>query len=536
MTDTSPAWDIVRAIAIDGIDALDVIDGREAAALAYDWRAWWSRGRQRIADGAWRSHGFLAGRGWGKTVANVGWLIERIVDRRIRRLNLIGPTDEEAYVVGFEDPFGGLEAWSPPWCKPTYSKNLITWPNGVECRIFGAYKPSRIRGGGLDAVWCTELQSWQPSTAIEAWDMAVIKTREGADGHGCKILWDATSERRNAIIGDRLREHEEDPVRYPVVRGDTRENSALPADYVRDLLLRYSVRDEQRRVMLDARGQPVLTQRGEEEIAAAYSLDTTGALWRARWIRHREPATIVRRVISIDPAFSAERGSDTVGICDAALDEYGQLVVMGDYSAKMRWESWGDLAIDLYLAGRCDCLVVERNKGGDAVAANVRARAAALGARRADVALEQGLAAPKPIRVVTLAKAERAPRHDPSVIYVREITSRDSKWNRAEPVASLYEAGLAYHVADERLRQLELTLCTWEPGPGVRSPGDMDALTQAAHELCDLAGAAKPRAIVSGVATVQRTAAAGVAARSSGASAVSRAAIGRVRGWTGSRV
>ena len=443
----------------------------ELAAIAYDYDGW-SRAKQRIDDGAWRSHGTLCGRGWGKTLGNVMWLVPRIMDGSIARMNLIGATDDHAYEVGIEDPYAGLLAWSPPWFRPRYQSGLLTWPNGAECRIYGASKPARIRGGGVDVVWWTDLSTWQPSTAVDAWDMAIIKTREAR----ARVLWDSTAEARNELLIDRVSESLADPERYRLVRGDTRENMWLSPDYVRDLLTRYAVHDESGGVVLDEHGRVRLTRRGREEIAAEFSLDASGALWMTDWIHHRAPAALRRVVVSIDPAFSADRGSDAVGVCVAALDEYDQFVVIDDRTARMRWEEWGDLAIALYFDRKASAIVVERNKGGDAVAANIRARV-----------LARTLRTREQIRVVVLDKDSRAPStHDPCTIYVREVSARDSKWNRAEPVAGLYEAGLAYHV--RTFRDLERAMTTWEPGPGVRSPNAIDAMTQAANELVDLDG------------------------------------------------
>ena len=443
----------------------------ELASLGYDYEGW-MRSKQRIVDGRWRSWGTLAGRGWGKTFGIVGWLIPRIMSGEIVRMNLIGATDDHAYEVGVEDPYSGLMAWSPPWFRPRYQGGLLTWPNGAECRIYGAYKPTRIRGGGVNVVWCTELTTWQASTAVDAWDMAVIKTREGDS----KILWDSTAEARNELLIDRVSESEADPERYVLVRGDTRENKWLSDDYVRDLITRYAVHNEDGSLARDAKGNVKLTRRGREEIAAEFSLDASGALWLSEWIAHRVPPGLRRVVVSIDPAFSADRGSDAVGVCVAALDEYDQFVVLDDRTARMRWEEWGDLAIALYHERNASVIVVERNKGGDAVAANIRARALARAQRTR-----------RNLRVVVLPRGSHSPTgHDPNTIYIREVSARDSKWNRAEPVAGLYEAGLAYHA--RAFRDLERQMTTWEPGPGVRSPNAIDAMTQAANELVDLEG------------------------------------------------
>jgi len=458
----------------------------ERAALTYDWCGFWARPDQEIPSGEWRSCGRLAGRGNGKTVANVGWIMREIVAGRCGAINLIGPTEDDAWAVGVEDPFGGLLAWTPPWFKPEVTKVKLVWPNGATCRVYGAHRPGKIRGGGLDIVWCTELQTWPASTAIAAWDNAVIKTREGQ----CRVLWDATSERANELIGDRVRESIAYPHKYILVRGRTRDNTLLGERYIFDIYDRYTERDDNGIPLKNPDGSPKLTRRGREELDAEYSLDSAGALWKTADIQHHEPRGIERCVVSIDPAFSAERGSDQTGICVAGLDSQGCVVVLEDKTGKWQWEEWGDLALKLYHDYNADCLIVERNKGGDAVAANIRARVLVHGGD---------------VRVEVLERGKRgAPRHDPSVVRVREVTALDPKWNRAEPVASLYPSGAAYHA--RVFRRLETTMTTWEPGPGVRSPNDLDALTQAVHELRELGGG-KARVDVAGIAAIQREAA-----------------------------
>lgn len=464
----------LQSIALQGLTVDDVwseLTAVERASLTCDWCEFWSRPDQVIPDGDWWTHGFLAGRGWGKTVANVGWIVAGIMADRIGMMNLIGPTEEDAWAVGYEDPFGGLLAWSPPWFRPTATKTKIVWPNGATCRVYGSHKPGKIRGGGLNVVWCTELQTWPANTAIQAWDNAVIKTREGA----CKILWDATSGHANELIDDRVRDAMANPKDHILVRGRTKDNTLLGEDYIRKTYLAYTVRDDEGKLVFGEDGEPKLTERGDEELNAKYSLDSPGALWKAVDIRHHDAGDLSRCVVSIDPAFSAESKSDETGVCVAGLDMMGRAAVLDDQTGKWEWDAWGDLAIDLYLLHRCDCLLVERNKGGDAVAANVRAR----------VEVRNHLHPGNPIRVEVIERGKRgAPPHDPRVIRVREVVANDPKYDRGKPVAGLYKAGLAYHV--KVFRKLERIQTSWEPGPGSRSPNALDAMVQAVHELKDL--------------------------------------------------
>ncbi len=106
----------------------------------------------------------------------------------------------------------------------------------------------------------------------------------------------------------------------------------------------------------------------------------------------------------------------------------------------------------------CDCVVVERNRGGELVAANLRACAEKRGLR------------------VEVIEPNALTRHSIGVVLVKETHARKSKALRAEPVASRYEAGRVSHVRGADLADLEESLCTWIPDGGGESPNALDAL------------------------------------------------------------
>jgi len=488
MADTSPAQAFLERVLdldLDLDEVLSELGVLEQAALTYDWRDWWARPKQVIPSGPWRSHGLLAGRRFGKSRTNAEYVVEQVQFGRAQIVGLIAQSVEDAERVQIKGE-AGLIACSPPWFKPVYESGQILWPNGARAIVFTPHRPGNIRGDGLHLLWMTELQSWPLATRQRALENALAMCSLGE----ARVVWDATSKRRHPLIGALLRDAEEVPGRHKVVRGDISENRLCIAKAaIDDLVRKHARRTPEGEILRDENGEPILTQRGREELLGEYSLDDEGALWRDHWIQHRTPAAVVETVISIDPAISAEKGSDDTGIVVAGLDDQGLFVVLEDHTGRHRWEAWGDLAIDLYLRHRATCLVVERNRGGDAVSANVRARALT-----------------RSIRVVTMERRKRArpKRHDPKTIYVREITAFDSKWNRAEPVAGLYETQMAYHDERSPLGELEHTMCTWEPGPGIKSPNALDALTQAASELVDLEGGQPVVPVVHGAGGVQR--------------------------------
>jgi phage terminase large subunit-like protein len=148
----------------------------------------------------------------------------------------------------------------------------------------------------------------------------------------------------------------------------------------------------------------------------------------------------------VDPPASAE--GDACGIVACGMDRAGMGHVLGDHSVRgLSPEGWAGAVVAAAEAWGADCVIVEKNQGGDMVKAVLRA---------ADADLP-----------------------------VRDVFARYGKGDRAEPVAMLFEAG--------RVRlagvfpALEDELCGmirgggWA-GPG-RSPDRADACVWALTEL-----------------------------------------------------
>jgi phage terminase large subunit-like protein len=192
--------------------------------------------------------------------------------------------------------------------------------------------------------------------------------------------------------------------------------------------------------------------------------------------------------MAIDPAVSTRRGTDRTGIMRVGLGVDRQVYICRDYSGKHRPEEWAKIVVDEWLAEpEIDCVVVERNKGGELVASVLRLYAASRG-----------------ISVVVLGPDER-PTRRPGVLYVKEVYARGKKADRAQPLATAYERGRVSHVIGENLAQFEETLTTWEPREGADSPDDLDA---AVHAVCELLGLGNTetdgRAMVAGLSNVTR--------------------------------
>jgi hypothetical protein len=144
--------------------------------------------------------------------------------------------------------------------------------------------------------------------------------------------------------------------------------------------------------------------------------------------------------------------------------------VIDDHTGIMPWEVWGALAVQLHVDGDCDCTVIERNKIGDGGSANLRAHADRRGIK---------------VRVLRPDEPAQSYRRC-GAICIREVTARESKAERAGPVAGLYQRGKVSHVEDADLAELDDMLTTWEPAPGVPSPNQLDAVVHGICELMDM--------------------------------------------------
>lgn len=479
MTEQSPA---VRALerlldelGPDGARAalaavLDSLTNVELAALHYQGEGFWARPNQLPPAGDWLNWIFLTGRGWGKTAAAAPAIVRMIERGEVREMGMAAQTDVKTYDVNV---LTLIEA-SPPRFVPEWidGEAKLVWPNGAVAYAYTPEAPQNIRSKNLQLCWLSELQSWPTATREEAYVNFRFATRKGR----ARMIVDATPKAGHPILTRLLRMAERDPVTSVVVRGSMRENYAHLAPAAVRALIEEFEGTTAGREELD----------GEMSLDAAEAVTVTPELLRER--RRAAPARYLRRVISVDPATTSKAGSDTTGIADLGLGTDRMAYVIADHSGRHTARVWGALVIDLYLGGRCDCVVVETNKGGELVAQNIRAEVGDKG-----------------IGVVVLGPNDVTPPHNPRVIYVREVYARRDKSDRAKPVTTAYERGRVWHVAGARLASLEATLTTWVDGPRVVSPGDLDALV---HGVVELLGLATERVDlsrgVSGIMTAQR--------------------------------
>ena len=180
----------------------------------------------------------------------------------------------------------------------------------------------------------------------------------------------------------------------------------------------------------------------QQEIMALDMTEAPGALWRQKTIEQTRVGghpELTRIVIGVDPP----GGRTLCGLVVVGLGIDGHGYVLKDASMPGTPNRWASRIVELYHEYQADRVIVEKNFGGDMVENTVRM-------------VEGG--ADLPIHAVPASRGKQV---------------------RAEPVAAIYERGMAHHVGV--LPELEGELCMWQPGDP--SPNRLDAMVWAFFEL-----------------------------------------------------
>ena len=431
--------------------AFDELSPLDAAALAFEWEEWWARDNQLPPDGAWRSWGALTGRGWGKSRAIAEYVNREAASGRAMRIALIAQNEDKCLEV-LVNGESGLIATSHPWFKASFECGRVVWPNGAQAFVYTPEVPGDIFGPEHHLIWASEIHAWPRSTMGMAFSNLKMGQRLGY----ARMVWDSNPRKRHPLLRSLLDRGLRAPSKHIVIRGSSYENQRNMADGV--------VREWE-----DEYGG---TQEGRMMIFGEQNDNDDDALFKQEWIddnRRGMPERFKRRILSVDPAISMREGTDATGIVEVgqALDD--QIVVIDDLSERISVEVWSRTVVKVYFAHRCDCCLVERNRGGDLPVAMIRAVCAELG-----------------YSVIELPLEARCPGHTPGVVHVKQVISRQSKEVRAEGVAPLYERGKVSHVIGAALNELEEEMTTWVPGPKVESPNRLDAMVHGVWELAGL--------------------------------------------------
>lgn len=178
------------------------------------------------------------------------------------------------------------------------------------------------------------------------------------------------------------------------------------------------------------------------EILAEDVTEAPGALWTRAMLeagRGWEGEDFDRIVVAIDPSGSTT--GDEAGIITAGK-RGKDFVILADDSLQGSPETWARKAVAAYHYSEADCIVAEKNYGGEMVELTIRTV-------------------------------------DP-LVKVKLVTATRGKQVRAEPISAIFEHNHG-HLAGS-FPKLEDELCLWIPGASY-SPGRLDACVWAGTEL-----------------------------------------------------
>jgi len=185
-------------------------------------------------------------------------------------------------------------------------------------------------------------------------------------------------------------------------------------------------------------------------------VEVAGALWRFKDFTHEEghhtDEGFETKVVCVDGSVSEGTG-DECGIVIAGKTSDNKVKIIRDLSLRTHPDTWSKKAVAGYHNYGCSRLLIEDNQGGELNRMVINNAADQLGLER------------------------------PQIIM---LNARESKEQRAAPIAQAYRAGLVQHFMDLRDGALEAQMASWIPGlkqAGIRSPDRVDALVWACRHL-----------------------------------------------------
>ena len=387
-----------------------------------------ARPEQLPPPGEWSTWLYLAGRGAGKTRTAAEWVMAKAIQSQVR-IAILAPTFGDGRDTCVEGESGLLAIAKRYRLLEGYnrSQGALRLTNGSSFRIYSGEEPERLRGPQHHYAWADELAAFR--YAREAWDQLQFGLRLGL--HPQTIV--TTTPKPKPLIKELMNRSDGS---VTMTRGSTFDNRAnLAPNALIELLARYEG-----------------TRLGKQELYGELLEDVEGALWSLSLIERdrvkHTPTNIVRRVISIDPAVTANTTSDETGIIVCARDRQGHGYVEADHSMRGTPLEWAKTVVNAFDHYKCDAIVVEVNQGGDMIASTLR----------------------------TVRRE----------LPIKEIRAFKGKRLRAEPVSALYEQGRIHHVGV--LEELETQMTTWTPDD-LGSPDRLDALVHGLTELMNGGGA-----------------------------------------------
>lgn len=412
-----------------------------AIALKYE-SDFWLRDKQVVpGTDEWAIWIIKAGRGFGKTKSGACWLKKSVlkhkpIDGRHDLYAMCGPTHKDitqVMVPALLTEFPKTVRDKVKWNK---TDGVLEFPNGAIVYCYSS--ETEIRGPNISKAWVDELAKWwQPDEQFETLRYAV---RIGAP----QILITTTPKKHIKTIRSLINKSLENPTKYVLVEGEAFENTYLPEAY--------------REELESLRG----TRKFRQEALGEMLSDSEDALWseavisdnRAQADAEQFPLNLprdvqlIRILVAVDPAGTANPDSDETGIIVCGLDNQGHAYVLEDCSGRYSPDGWATKAVELYHKYQANLIVGEKNFGGDMVEHTIKTV-------------------------------------DPHVAF-KAITASRGKMLRAEPIAAKYAQKLVHHVgAAKRFDRLEdqMTSFTGAPSTSTKKDDRLDALVWCLTEL-----------------------------------------------------
>ena len=393
---------------------------------------WEPQPHQIVPDGMagidWFLWLLLGGRGSGKTDACAYYMNQHamgppcLAGPQPHRMAIIAPTLGDASESCVNGP-SGLKAHNPQITEVSRrGGTFVTWPNGAQAKIFGAYTkqdPERLRAGGNRCMaWLEEIAAWR--YLAECWKHVRLGLmRLGPHPH---VIASTTPRSRPTMKQLIALSTKTDSL----TKATTADNPHLPVQIREALYREYGG-----------------TRLGQQELEGEMIEDVVGALWNVDLIEESRvtyddaPEERQRLVIAVDPSWGTT--NDEVGIVAGYRGPDGHAYILEDLSAILRPSEWGEAVALAYDRLDADKVIAEGNFQGEQVR----------------LVMKSAYDATK-IRVnFDLVHASRG------------------KVLRAEPVVGLYEQGRVHHVGP--LLGLEHQMTHWVPPRNIEGEGSYDA-------------------------------------------------------------
>ena len=392
-----------------------------------EFDAWAHEGQRPPPGDGWRTWLMLAGRGYGKTRAGAEWVHSLAMRGGPRRFALVAASIDEARQVMVEGKSGLLAVSDHQGGRIRWEPSLsrLTWGTGSVAHLFSAENPDGLRGPEHHFAWCDELAKWR--RAEETWDNLQFGLRAGMRPRAL-----ITTTPQPIALFDRLRAEP-----WTVETGGaTGDNINLPERFVEIMTMTYGG-----------------TRIGRQELNGELLSEAPGSLFPRALIERcrveKAPERFERIVVGVDPPAGESSDSDACGIVVAGRSA-GQYYVLADATVQgtspERWAQAVAGAAEVWNASK---IIAEANQGGAMVRSVLR-----------------NAGVPATIELVH---------------------ARQGKAARAEPIATLFEAGRAFVAGSFAKLEAELAglaVAGRYSGPG-RSPDRADAMVWALTALSD---------------------------------------------------